>query len=256
MGELIVRCNGRRTDLLPSQTLGIGRAATKPGEPTGWGYGGRFLELGPDPTMHRIWAELAFRHGLWCIRSLGSRDRVGIKLPGKDVIELDPRRPEDAAQGVPADVFAVNAGRFEVLFACGARSYVLDCEQHAPEAVADTAPAPSIGADTASLGGQLASSTTETEYKVLWAMSRDYRLGAPSGGPPEPLGYARVARLLGHGSQLPAKKAVERLVRRWRTSGLLPEEIGAEAQRDWLCRMAVFHRAFDELRRTYGELDD
>lgn len=254
MGSLIVRFNDQRLTLDTDQTLGFGRTVMAPTDRRGWGYPGRFLELDADPLLHRVWGDLVWRHELWCVRSLGARDRVGVQLPGKDVIELEPLRPEDAAEGTEPDLLAVADPEFDVLLANGARTFRIRCEWAGVDA--DSAPTPLSGPATGSLGSALASSMTEVEYQILWVMAREYRHGTADGRPPEPLEYSRIARSLGHSSRRPANAAMERLVRRFRTLGLLPDDVEPDAQRQWMCRQAVDHDAFGHLASRYGELDD
>jgi hypothetical protein len=97
---------------------------------------------------------------------------------------------------------------------------------------------------------------SELEYRVMWAMSREYRLGNPDDRAPEPLSYERVRRAMGLADARPPIRAVERLVKRYRKSGVIPEKVNASQQRHWICRQLVLHGAFARLADRYGPLPD
>jgi hypothetical protein len=128
-------------------------------------------------------------------------------------------------------------------------SFLVECS--AP----DGAPAPAVsvpdeGDRTTTLGGLLADSIGEQEFRVLWAMSREYRSGEVND--PQPLSYTRVVRALGLRTEKQATRAVERLKVRFIAAGLFPADVTPERQRDWMCRFAVQHQLLDQLVERFG----
>ncbi len=245
MGELQVRAMGQRIvlDEVEGARLGFGRVNLEPGAVKGWGYDGRFVELSADPLIHRLWGEIAWEGGLWRVRSLGTRDPVVVEPRAHRAIELAPSTIDEAPQE-----FAVTQASFDVLLNVAASSFRLECRRTADADVVAARRA-SSGSDTVTLREELADCVTPTEFSVLWVMAREYR--DASGGVAEPLSYARIRREL-QLSDKQAVGAVERVVRRVRTAGLVPVDLGSDQQRDWLCRQLVAHGVFDELADRHG----
>jgi len=253
MNDLSVTYRERIT-VRPEEGVAFGRAATTPGATKGWDYDGRFIELGDDPNMHRIWGEIVWRQGLWCVRSLGTRDGLAVQLASGTPIPLGARKRDAGGAWSKPEVLAIAESRFDVLLANGVERYRLSCQW---DGLDDDGPDPDLpGQATRSTGEQLAPSITELGYRVLWHMSREYRLGPPEDRPPQPLSYARVNRALGAAKDSrQAEKTVERLVIRLREAGFLPDSVLSHEQRDWMCRLAVDHGLLQHLEARYGSVD-
>ena len=247
MVGLVVRFARQRIEVGEGESVGFGRTCTDPSLPKGWGYRGRFIELGPETHLHRIWGEISPRKGLWFVRALGARHPVTVDVPGRGSVELPACGP-----GCPPAEFAVTSDQFGVVLGVGNAEYRLECSSAPPPAP----PPPRIeqGSATSTLGEELAAAITELEFQVLWVMSRDYREVA-AGRPPAPLTYARITRILGLQSERQAVAAVERLTRKFREVGLLPSAVDAGRQRDWICRQAVAHGIVDLLATRFGALE-
>lgn len=250
VGELQVRALEQRLVLDEGERLGFGRVNPDAGGTKGWGYDGRFLELGEDGFIHRIWGELVHQHGLWHVRSLGSRHPVLVEPEGQRPIELPAR-----IDGAAPHEFAVTQTRFAVVLAVAAQSFRLECATGGATP-ADPGPdqRPVGGGATVLFGDELAANITETEFRVLWVMSREYR-AVPPPAEPSPLSYSRICRALELATEKQAVGAVERMMRRIRNAGLVPPDLATERQRDWLCRQAVAHDAFPTLIERYGRPD-
>ena len=241
-----MRSDGRSLRLAEGEALGIGRVNTEPGGSKGWGYEGRFLELGDQTYVHRIWAELIWQQGLWRVRSLGSSNPVVVIPRDFRPIELPPVRPHSAPHE-----FAVTQQAFRVVLSVRSDTYELECSTPDEVTLPPVERALS-GRATMSLGDELAEGITATELRVLWVMARDYR--TPGVGEPAPLSYARICHALGL-SEKQAVSAVERVVKRLRAAGVVPVELPAAQQRDWLCRQLVAHGGFDVLCDRHGTPD-
>lgn len=244
MGDLQVRSGEHLLTLRESECVGFGRTNVEPGGSKGWGYEGRFLELGNENYIHRIWGEVRWKQGLWHVRSLGSRHPV-IVAPAKfRPIELPPIRDG----GAPHE-FAVTQQDFAVVLPVAAHRYTIDCSS-TTEAELPAEPAPMLGSATISLGDELAAGITATEFRVLWVMAREYR--SPTGSvDPAPLSYARICRTL-ELSDKQAISAVERIMKRLRAAGVVPADLPAAQQRDWVCRQVITHGVLDSLCDRHG----
>lgn len=244
MAGLVLRFARQRIEVGEGESVGFGRTCTDPGLPKGWGYQGRFIELGAESHIHRIWGEIAQRNGLWFVRALGTRHPVTVDVPGRGSVELPACVP-----GEPPAEFAVANDHFSVVLSVGTSEYRLECSSAPPPAP----PPPLVeqGSATSTLGDELAASITELEFGVLWAMSREYREPVP-GRSPAPLTYARIIRMLGLHSERQAVAAVERLTRKFRCVGLLPAGLDPARQREWICRQAVAHGIVDLLVARFG----
>ena len=245
MGELQVRAMGQLIVLADGDRLGFGRVNSEPGSTRGWGYDGRFLELSEQSYVHRIWGEIASDAGMWRVRSLGTRHPVTVVPEGHRPMELAPRR-DDAA---PSE-FAVTQPSFDIVLSVAAQTFRLECTRSIPAGEMASVGAPALGNRTVTLGEEMADCVTATEFPVLWVMSRQYRSDPPE-AQPAPLSYARICRALDL-SEKQAVSAVARVVRRFRSTGLMPAEVPAASQRDWICRQVVAHAVLVELARRHG----
>jgi hypothetical protein len=244
MGELRVRFSGNTVVLAEDDSLGFGRSVVSPSASKGWGYGGRFLELGPSPHLHRIWGEIVWRDHRWIVRSLGDRDPITVVVTGRPRVELPARR-----EGAEAAEHPLTDGSAALVLSSVQSSFVIEC------ATSDGTPAPTFsmpseGDRTTTLGGLLADSIGEQEFRVLWAMSREYRSGEVND--PQPLSYPRVVLALGLRTEKQASRSVERLKERFVAAGLFPVDVTSERQRDWMCRFAVRHQLLDRLVERFG----
>lgn len=244
VGELEIRFEAHRLTLRESEQLGFGRVNLEPGGSKGWGYDGRFLELGDENYIHRIWGELTWKLGLWHVRSLGSRHAVTVAPANFRPIELPPLR-----NGAAPHEFAVTQQDFAIVVSVAADSYTIHCSS-TTDAVLPVDPTPMIGNETISLGDELATGITATEFRVLWVMAREYRT-PNSTVDPAPLSYARICRAL-ELSDKAAISAVERIMKRFRASGSVPPDLPAAQQRDWVCRQVVTHGVLDALCDRHG----
>lgn len=241
-----MRFGDARLRLADDQRLGFGRVNAEPGGSKGWGYDGRFLELGPETYIHRIWGDLVWQQGLWHVRSLGSRHPLVVAPEGHRAIELPARDPD----GEPHQ-FAVTQRSFEVVAVVGSATFRLECSATDATAVGDPSPVAGSGSATVTFGDELASNITATEFRVLWVMAREYR-AVPRRTEPQPLSYSRICRVLGLTTEKQASGAVERMMGRFRELGLVPVELETSQQRDWLCRESVRHGALDSLCLRHG----
>lgn len=246
--DLEVRANETRLTLSNRERLGFGRVNTEPDGSKGWGYEGRFLELGPQAFIHRVWGDIVSKHGLWHVRSLGERHPVTVVPKGYRPIEL----PALGTGKVPHE-FAVTRSPFTVVLAVGTSSFRIECTSTSDDITVEE-PRELRGPTTAALGGELARAITATEFLVLWVMSREYRSDPPEASP-SPLSYTRIRRALQLNSDRQAIAAVERLVKRFRIAGLLPDGLATELQRDWICRQAVAHDLLQLLSDRHGVPD-
>ncbi|MHB1138438.1 MAG: hypothetical protein ACYC2O_05725 [Microthrixaceae bacterium] len=245
MGELLVRSGEQRVRLMEGESLGFGRVNTEPGGSKGWGYEGRFLELGEQSYVHRIWAELLWNQGLWRVRSLGARHPVVVVPANFRPVELPPLRP-----GSPPHEFAVTQQEFRIVLSVAADTYELECASPT-EVTLPPAERALSGRATVSLGDELAAGITATELRVLWVLAREYRTPEEDGAVPAPLSYARICRALGL-SEKQAVSAVERVVKRLRSAQVMLDTVPAAQQRDWLCRQLVVHGGFEVLCDRHG----
>ncbi|CAN5637860.1 hypothetical protein BH10ACT3_BH10ACT3_07940 [soil metagenome] len=245
MSELSIRSGEHRLTLAESERLGFGRVNVEPGGSKGWGYDGRFLELGPQTYIHRIWGELVWKQGLWHVRSLATRHPVIVVPADFRPIELPPMR----AGGSPHE-FAVTQQDFAIILSVAADSFRIDCSSTAEAELASDELSPMAGSVTMALCDELAAGITATEFRVLWVMSREYRSPATSADA-SPLSYSRICRALDL-SDKQAISAVERIMKRMRAAGVVPPGLPATQQRDWMCRQVVAHGVLDALGDRHG----
>lgn len=241
-----MRCGDVSVRLGEGETLGIGRVNAEPGGSKGWGYQGRFLELGDQSYLHRIWAELIWNQGLWRVRSLGTRHPVVVVPADFRPIELPPVGPH----GTPHE-FAVTQQEFRIVLSVAADTYEIECSSPTEVTVLPI-DRPLSGRATLSLGDELAAGVTATELRVLWVLARDYR--SPAVSDPSPLLYSRICRALAL-SEKQVVGAVERVVRRLRAANVMPASVTPSQQRDWVCREFVTHGAFEVLCDRHGTPD-
>lgn len=245
VSELQVRDATSSIVLSKGESLGFGRTAATGSSPKGWGYDGRFLEIGAASHLHRIWGEILWRRDVWVVRSLGERDAIVVVAPGPVRVELPPRRVDSA----PAE-YAMADGSAILMLSAGGSNFSIGCSTlRRPDL--PVVPGPTAGEKTTTLGQMLAGSIGRQEYRVLWVMAREYR--DHRSAEPTPLSYARVVRALDLKTEKQAKAAIERLKARFRVACLLPAEVPPDRQRDWMCRFAVQHRLFEHLAERYGE---
>lgn len=251
MGDLRVSFDGRASTVPIDQSLGFGRTNLDRNGSVGWGYEGRFLELGSDPSIHRLWGEVVWRHELWCVRALGHRNPLVIVLPATPPIELRAHTDDERRDGAPPELLAIAQPTFKVQCQVGGRSFELSCRSEA--STWDRRPMQLSGADTLDIGSHVAETITEAEYRVLRAMARDYiDRSASSDTLPRSLTYVRIRHELDLQTERQAISAVERLVRRFRDGGLLSPSVGASEQRDAVCELAVRHGVIERLDQKYG----
>jgi len=251
MGDLRVNFEGRASTIPTGESLGFGRTNLDRGGTVGWGYDGRFLELGSDPSIHRVWGELVWRHELWCVRALGRSNPLTVLLPASPPIELRAHTDDERRDGAPPELLAVAQPCFNVRCSVGDRSFELSCSSEPSRW--DRVPTELSGASTIEIGTQVAETITEAEYRVLRVMAREFIDGRRSpGSAPRSLAYSRIRLALDLQTERQAISAVERLVRRFRDGGLLAASVGAAEQRDAVCELAVRHGVIDRLDRKYA----
>ena len=256
--ELRVSFDGRRLDLRIEESLGFGRTNLEPGGQVGWGFDGRFLELGEGEHIHRIWGCILWRQGFWCVKALGSVHPVRIELAGGSTVELPPWTSEAQTTGVEPELLAISGGRFRIVLEAGSFTCEIDCDwtpSAQPEEVRVK-----HGQPTVLLGQSDVDTMSHAEVSVLWVMAREFREradGDPAaisrGRPPRALEYSRIRRALGLSSERQATSAVERIVRRFREAHLLAPTLASSEQRDKVCELAVIHQVLDRLVTKYGE---
>lgn len=251
MGDLRVAYDGRAASIRADESLGFGRTNIERGGSVGWGYEGRFIELGPDPAIHRVWGEIVWHHDLWCVRALGRRNPLSVVLPGAPPIELRAHTDDERRDGAPPELLAVTQPRFRVRCSVGAHSFELACSSEVSRW--DRPTRGLSGNATIDVGAGVSETITEAEYRVLRTLAREFIDGPSSPeSPPRSLSYARVRHALDLQTERQAISAVERLVRRFRDGGLLSPSVGAAEQRDAICDLGVRHGVIDRLDAKYG----
>lgn len=250
MGDLRVCFEGRSSSIRVEESLGFGRTNLDRGGSVGWGYEGRFLELGPDPSIHRVWGEFVWRHELWCVRALGNRHPLTVVLPASPSIELRAHTDDERRDGAPPELLAIAQPTFTVHCAVGERSFELSCSADASRWERQSTEL--SGESTIEVGAQVAETITEAEYRVLRAMAREFIEGPRNGSAPRSLTYSRIRLALDLQTDRQAISAVERLVRRFRDGGLLPATVGSAEQRDAVCALAVRNGVIERLDRKYA----
>lgn len=254
MSDLRVKFDGARLSLAPGGSLAFGRTATEPGIAKGWGYSGRFLDLGTDPRIPRVWGDLVWLDGLWGVRSLAAFRGVGVKVGSNAVTELPPWRSAAAARGEDAETLAVTAPEFSIVLSVAIFSFKIDCSWDGLQLSADPRSS-RPGTATLAQGDRVVPMITAYEHQVLWHLAREYRLGAPSGKAPRPLSYHRIAHAVGK-SDRSTKSAVERLKRKFEEAELITPGVASDDKRDEICHRAVEHMVFELLADRYGQPSD
>lgn len=249
VNELKVSYAGANVVVSPEERLGFGRSGRSGDGRVGWGYTGRFLEIDPGSQVHRLWGEIVFLNGGWCVRSLGSVEPIAVLVPGIPPVRLACWDRTGAADIEPAE-FVVTKPRFAVRLAIGSKSWTIECQTATTSTTPGVSNSTSTGDPTTLLGDDIVEATTKVEFEVLWAMAREFRERAPS---PRALSYTRIRRDAGLDTERQATAAVERVVRRFRAAALLPEALPPEQQRDRICEIAVSHRILERLSIRYGE---
>ena len=244
----MVRFAGRTLHFGDDEVVGFGRTSGAGDGAVGWGFPGRFIELGPSVEVHRVWGSLVPFAETWRIRSLGSLNPVVVLRPGHLPYRLEPFSDARREAGVPPDELIVSSGSFQVDLRVGRVSATLNCEIDRLHPDPTSVEAARSGAATINLAERLAAEITLLEYRVLWAMSADRRRGIGS----EPVSYTRIERALSLESQKQAVSAVERLKRRFREFDLLSDEIPSDLQRRIMCERTDDLGLLRLLERRHG----
>jgi len=234
--------------------VSFGRATSDPGAPVGWGCGDRFIELAADDHIHRRWGRIRAEREVCFVTNLGSAWAITVILGNAEPIRLKPWTMAARSAGADPDELAVTAEHFTIELRAGASSWELHCRQSSVTDAAELA-TPTAGQPTRGLRDMVTDSITRNEFRVLWAMSGEFRSAAVTPNterPPRPLSYTRITRLLDLDSTRQATAAVERLVRRFREGMLLTPDLDPGHQRAALCATAVDLGILDALTAKYG----
>lgn len=230
-----------------SEPIGFGRTCTDANSRVGWGYPGRFIEIGDSPQIHRLWGEITPWGSFWSVRSLGSLSPVTVVFPDGRRHTLEPYGEQRRASEEP-DSLIISNRRFSIELEVGSFSTMIDCEISITPTVDHDVNSPSLGSTTINASMLLAEVITLNEYRVLWALTADLRNGRSD----KPVSYTRIVRMLGLDSTRQAVAAVERMTRKFREYKVLGESTPPEEQRNVMCRRSIDLGLLRELEARYG----